>query len=286
MPAKRVVVLLLIFALIITVVAVLSWFSYHSSRQDEKSNILLEICSKSVGNLRDDFILGNGLVLVYNETIFARGFIREKVVYKGRHYNIVVGNGTHIAIYATSVGRFPLYSKGIFYEIHAIAIYHRDNVLRPIIIYSYQYPEYSYPKRYYFRSVTDEQEMVLEIARLPYYLPHFWIENLVKEKTMYVNTDSEEIVEMKLLKNFRASNRDLWIVKYVFHHENVNVYACVDVETGLILAGVFMGRSETSISYLEDITNIDSVPPELLTIIRNTVFIDTTTNRTLEISRP
>ena len=51
--------------------------------------------------------------------------------------NIVIGNETHIVVYATSVGQFPLHSKGFFYEIHAIAIYQKDNVLRPTVIYSY-----------------------------------------------------------------------------------------------------------------------------------------------------
>jgi len=31
---------------------------------------------------------------------------------------------------------------------------------------------------------------------------------------------------------------------------------------------------------------MDSVPPELLSIIRNAVFVDATTNKTLEIPKP
>jgi len=144
-------------------------------------------------------------VLVFNRTSIAEGLIRRKVIYSGRHYNIVIGNGTHIVVYATSVGRFPLHSKGFFYEIHAIAIYQKDNVLRPTVIYSYWYPEYSeycYPKRYYFRPNTDEQKMTFLIARYPNYLPHFWIKDLVEKKAMNISISDREAVEMKFLKNF------------------------------------------------------------------------------------
>jgi len=90
---------------------------------------------------------------------------------------------------------------------------------------------------------------------------------------------------MKFLKNFRASNRDLVIVQYPFPYEKVSIYTCIDSETGVVLAEVFIGESR-SISYLESITNIDSVPLELQLIIRNRIFVDATTNKTLEIPKP
>jgi len=121
---------------------------------------LLEMCSKAVENFRSDSVWRPGSVLVFNRTSFTEGLIRKKVIYSGKHYNIVVSNETHIVIYAASVGQYPLYSKGFFYEVDAIAIYQKDNISRPIIIYSYQYPEYSYPKRYYFNPNTDEQKMM------------------------------------------------------------------------------------------------------------------------------
>jgi|UniRef100_A0A7J2T8C4 hypothetical protein len=86
---------------------------------------------------------------------------------------------------------------------------------------------------------------------------------------------------MKFLKNFRASNRDLVIVQYLFPHETASIYACIDSETGMVLAEVFISESKST-SYLESITDMDSVPPELLSIIRNAVFVDATTNRTIE----
>jgi len=45
---------------------------------------------------------------------------------------------------------------------------------------------------------------------------------------------------------------------------------------------MFVSKSKFT-SFLESITDMDSVPPELLSIIRNTVFVDATTNKTLEI---
>jgi len=123
------------------------------------------------------------------------------------------------------------------------------------------------------------------IARLPYYLPHFWIEDLAEKRFMNVSVSDKEAVEMKFLKSFRVSNRDLVIVRYLFPYEKASIYACIDSETGIILARMFISESKST-SYLENITNINSVPPELLSIIRNTVFVDTTTNKTLEIPKP
>jgi len=60
-------------------------------------------------------------VLMFNSTSFAEGLIRRKVIYSGRHYNIVVSTETHIVVHATSAGQYPLHSKGFFYLIHAIA---------------------------------------------------------------------------------------------------------------------------------------------------------------------
>jgi len=148
---------------------VLFWFSYYSSQEEKELKILLEMCSKAVENFRSDSVWRPGSVLVFNSTHTAEGFIRRKVIYSGKHYNIVVGNETHIVVYTTSAGQYPLHSKGFFYLIHAIAVYQEDIVLKPAVIYSYQYPEYSYPKRYYFKPYTDEQKMVFLIARLPYY---------------------------------------------------------------------------------------------------------------------
>ena len=48
---------------------------------------------------------------------------------------------------------------------------------------------------------------------------------------------------------------------------------------------MFISKSKFT-SYLESITDMDSVPPELLSIIRNAVFVDATTNKTLEIPKP
>uniref|UniRef100_A0A7C4BDX5 Uncharacterized protein n=1 Tax=Ignisphaera aggregans TaxID=334771 RepID=A0A7C4BDX5_9CREN len=90
---------------------------------------------------------------------------------------------------------------------------------------------------------------------------------------------------MKFIKSFRASNRDLLIVQYIFPCEKASIYACIDSETRMVLAEVFIGESK-SISYLESINNIGSVPLELLSIVRNTVFVDATTNKTLAVPKP
>ena len=140
---------------------VLFWFSHYSFQQDKELDILLEMCSKAVENFRGDVVWEPDSVLVFNRTSFAEGLIRRKVIYSGRHYNIVVSTETHIVVHATSAGQYPLHSKGFFYLIHAIAIYQKDNISRPIVIYSYQYPEPSikpYPKRYYFKPYADEQK--------------------------------------------------------------------------------------------------------------------------------
>jgi len=168
----------------------LFWISYYSSQHDKELKILLEMCRKAVENFRSNYIWRPGYVLVFNRTSFTEGLIRKKVIYSGRHYSIVVSNETHIVVYATSAGQYPLHSKGFFYEIHAIAVYQKDSVLEPTVIYSYQYPEPSikpYPKRYYFKPYTDEQKMVFLIARLPYYIPHFWIKDLVEKKAMNIS---------------------------------------------------------------------------------------------------
>jgi len=167
------------------------------------------MCSKAVENFRGYVVWEPGSVLVFNSTHTAEGFIRRKVIYSGRHYNIVIGNETHIVVYATSAGQYPLHSKGFFYLIHAIAIYQKDNISRPLVIYSYWYPEPSiepHPKRYYFKPYTDEQKMMFLIAKYPYYLPHFWIKDLVEKKFMNVSISVKEVVEMKFLKSFRVSN--------------------------------------------------------------------------------
>jgi len=246
------------------------------------------MCSKAVENFRGYVVWEPGSVLVFNSTHTAEGFIRRKVIYSGEYYNIVTSNETHVIVYVTAVGQYPLHSKGFFYEIHAIAVYQKDSVLKPTVIYSYQYPEPSikpYPKRYYFKPYTDEQKMMFLIARLPYYLPHFWIKDLVEKKAMNISISDREAVEMKFIKSFRASNRDLVIVQYIFPYEKVSIHACIDSETGMVLAEVFISESKST-SYLESITNIDSVPLELLSIIRNRIFVDATTNRTLEIPKP
>jgi len=155
------------------------------------------MCSKAVENFGSDSVWRPGSVLMFNSTHTAEGFIRRKVIYSGRHYNIVVSNETHIVVHATSAGQYPLHSKGFFYLIHAIAIYQKDNISRPIVIYSYQYPEPSikpYPKRYYFKPYADEQKMMFLIARLPYYLPHFWIKDLVEKKAMNISISDEKLL--------------------------------------------------------------------------------------------
>jgi len=285
MLVKRATTLLLIFLLVVMFLMVLFWFSHYSFQQDMELETLLEVCSRAVENFRSGSVWEPGSVFVYNRTEIAEGLIRKKIIYSGKHYNIVVGNETHIVVYATSAGQYPLHSKGFFYVIHAIAMYQKDNVSRPVVIYSYWYPEYSYPKRYYFNPNIDEQKMMFLIARLPYYLPHFWIENLVEKKVMNMSISDKEIVEMKFIKSFRASNRDLVIVQYIFPYEKASIYTGIDSETGMVLAEVFISGSKST-SYLENITNIDSVPPELLLIIRNTVFVDTTTNKTLALEIP
>ena len=288
MFVKRAIAILLISSLAIMLLIALFWFRYYSSQQEKELKILIEMCSKAVENFRSDYIWRPEYVLVFNRTSFAEGLIRKKVIYSGRHYNIVVGNETHIIVYTTSAGQYPLYSKGIFYLIHAIAVYQKDIVLKPAVVYSYKGSEPSvepYSKRYYFEPNVDEQEMMFLIAKYPYYLPHFWIKDLVEEKFMNVSISDKEVVKMKFLKSFRASSRDLVIIQYIFPYEKASIYACIDSETGMVLAEVFIGESK-SISYLESITNIDSVPPELLSIVRNTVFVDATTNKTLAIPKP
>jgi len=84
---------------------------------------------------------------------------------------------------------------------------------------------------------------------------------------MNVSISDRGVVEMEFLKNFRVSNRDLVIVQYIFPYERASIYAYIDFETRMVLAEVFISESK-SISYLENITNIDSVPPELLSIIK------------------
>lgn len=183
-----------------------------------------------------------------------------------------------------------MYSKGVFHDIHAIAIYRKekDGDLRPAIIYSYRYAKNSYPhcKYYYFYPIRDEDEMVFYTARYPLRPIHFWVKDFVKERTMNVNIDRKEVMEMKLLKDYKINGRSIWIARYSFLNESVDVYACIDVETGIILAEVFVGKDQTSIGYLEDITDIDDVPANLLSMIRNAVFVDITTNKTLRIPKP
>ena len=290
MVAKRSVGILLILVFTIIVATALFWFSYYSSRQNDYLNALVRVCSISAENFKDGSIWRNGSVLVYNKTIFAKGFIREKAVYVGKYYNIAVDNGTHITVYATSVGRFPIYSKGVFYEIHAIAIYRKekDGDLRPAIIYSYRYAKNSYPHRkyYYFRPIRDEDEMIFETARFPLRPIHFWVKDFVRRGIMNVNIDHKEVMEMKLLKDYKINGRNIWIVRYSFLNESVDVYACIDVETQVMLAEVSVDKDQASIGYLENIIDVDSVPTELLSMIRNAEFVDISTNRTLEIPRP
>uniref|UniRef100_A0A7J3Z5X9 Uncharacterized protein n=1 Tax=Ignisphaera aggregans TaxID=334771 RepID=A0A7J3Z5X9_9CREN len=123
MLAKRATTLFLISLLVVMFLIVLFWFSHYSFQQDKELNVLLKMCSKAAENFRSDSIWEPSSVLVFNRTEIAEGIIRRKIIYSGRHYNIVIGNETHIVIYATSVGQFPLHSKGFFYVIHAIAIY-------------------------------------------------------------------------------------------------------------------------------------------------------------------
>jgi len=122
MFGKRAVTLLLISLLAIASLLILFWLSYYSSQQDKELKILLEMCSKAVESFRGDSVWRPGSVLVFNRTSFTEGLIRKKVIYNGKHYNIVISNETHIVIYAASVGQYSLYSKGFFYEVDAIAI--------------------------------------------------------------------------------------------------------------------------------------------------------------------
>jgi len=181
-----------------------------------------------------------------------------------------------------------MYSKGVFYEIHAIAICRKDGDLKPAIIYSYRYAKNSHPHRkyYYFRPIRDEAEMVFYTARYPLRPIHFWIKDFVKGRTKNVSIDHGEVMVMKLLKDYKINGRNIWVVRYSFLNESVDVYACIDVETQVMLAEVSVDKDQASIGYLENIIDVDSVPTELLSMIRNAEFVDISTNRTLEIPRP
>ena len=96
--------------------------------------ILLEMCSKAVENFGSDSVWRPGSVLMFNSTSFAEGLIRRKVIYSGRHYNIVVSTETHIVVHATSAGQYPLHSKGFFYLIHAIATVSYTHLTLPTIL--------------------------------------------------------------------------------------------------------------------------------------------------------
>jgi len=125
MFGKRAVTLLLISLLAIASLLILFWLSYYSPQQDKELKILLETCSKAVESFRSDYIWRPGSVLVFNRTSFTEGLICKKVIYNGKHYNIVISNETHVVVHATSAGQYPLHSKGFFYLIHAIAIYQK-----------------------------------------------------------------------------------------------------------------------------------------------------------------
>jgi len=259
-------------------------------QNEEVIDILVKKCSECVKDLGGSTLWRTNNVFVYNESTFAKGFIYERVVYMGKYYNIVVDNGTHVTVYVASVGRFPTYSKGVFYEIHAIAIYckEKDGDLKPAMIYSYRYAKNSYPhcKYYYFYPIRDKDEMVFYTARYPLRPIHFWVKDFVRRDIMNVNIDHKEVMEMKLLKDYKINDRVIWVVKYSFPNESVDVYACIDMETQVVLTEVFIGKGRISIGYLENITDIDSVPVELLSMIRNAEFVDISTNKTLEVPKP
>lgn len=283
-------VLLLFFVIITAILTVALFKHYYLTyvQNEEVIDILVKKCSERVKDLDGSTLWRTNNVLVYNKSIFAKGFIREKVVYRGKYYNIVVDNGTHLVVYTASVGRFPMYSKGVFYEIHAVVIYRKDSDLKPAIIYSYRYAKNSYPhcKYYYFYPIRNEDRMLFHIARYPFRPIHSWIRDFVRRDTMNVSIDHKKVLEVKLLKDYKINGRSIWIVRYSFLNESVDVYACIDVETGIVLAEIFVGKDQTSIGYLENITDIDNVPANLLSMIRNAVFVDITTNKTLRIPKP
>jgi len=81
--------------------------------------------------------------------------------------------------------------------------------------------------------------------RVPEERYRLWVKNLVEKKIINKNIRDKEVVEMKLLTSLRASNRDLVIVQYIFPYERVNIYTCIDSETGVVLAEVFVSESKS-----------------------------------------
>ncbi|MDW8033405.1 MAG: hypothetical protein RMI79_00410 [Nitrososphaerota archaeon] len=253
--------------------------------------MLVKICNRNVEKFRYAILWENNRVLAYNSTIVAKG-LTHKVIYTGRDYIIPIGNGTHFIVYAASIGRFPLYSKGIFHSIDAIAIYPRENVLKPSVVYMYFYAkDHPSPTRYYYNPIEDRSQMIWYIARLQN-LPQFWMEDLIKEKSMTITAEvqfpdsiKKEIIRMELVKSMNIDNRLLWIVKYEFLDEDSKIYACVDAETKLIVGEVFISEGEKAVYYLAEVVRLEDVPIELLSQIRDITYIDVSKNKSIEIPR-
>ncbi|MEM0026687.1 MAG: hypothetical protein QXT53_02640 [Ignisphaera sp.] len=289
-----------IFIALFVIISIIFFIIFLVNNPFESQNIidvLTRTCTKYVKNI-EEVLLWDGRVLIYNSTTYAEGLIRKEIVYYiGKEYVIPVANGSHVIVYVGSVGSYPLFSKGSFIHINYIAIYSRENVVKPQVIYEYFYAE-EYPiptdRRFYY-PIAEENQMISLIARLPAFLPHFWIDDLVNKKTIAISNItmpsprgiSRESIEMSFIKEISIGNRTFWLVKYVFPRERSEVYVCVDAEMRLPITRMFVSDvGQKSIEYLVGITSLDQVPEELLSKLERTIYVNILTNRSIELPKP
>lgn len=86
-------------------------------------------------------------------------------------YVISVANKTHCIVYVGSIGRHLLFSKDLFVDIGAIAIYSKNDIYTLLIVYAYYHAkEFEY--YYYYYPLKDRKSIILFIARIPVFLPY------------------------------------------------------------------------------------------------------------------
>ncbi|MEM0028754.1 MAG: hypothetical protein QXM62_06555 [Ignisphaera sp.] len=253
-------------------------------------------CTKYVKNI-EGVSLWDGRVLIYNSTSYVKGLVREKIMYIGQTYIISVANESHVIVYVSGIGSYPLFSKGIFIHIDPIAIYSRENAVKPQVVYRYLHAEgYPIQTRRFYYPIAKENQMIYLIARLPTFLPHFWIEDLVDKRTIIMTNVTigryRESIEMSFIGRIDIGNRTLWLAKFIFSvAENSRiieideVYVCIDAGTKLPIARIFIGE-EKSIEYLVGTAYLNQVPKRLLSELQGTIYVNALTNRSIEIPKP